>query len=88
MVGAYTKFRGLEEADKKVFEEATSGLMGVNYEPLLVATQVVAGTNYKFICNATAVTNPPKEFAATVTVFQDLPQNGGKVVITDISEIK
>lgn len=27
--------------------------MGISYEPLLVSTQVVAGENFKYLCNAT-----------------------------------
>lgn len=87
MVGTYTKFRGLEEADKKVFEESMEGLFGVKYEPLIVATQNDAGTRYKFICNATSVMNSSKEFTAEVAIFQPLPTKGVYSVITSISEI-
>ncbi|MGO0881518.1 hypothetical protein ACTPDI_01955 [Clostridioides difficile] len=47
-------------------------LKGVDYEPLIVATQVVAGTNFKFICNATAITNPPKDYLAEIIIFKAL----------------
>ncbi len=60
LCGGFTKFRPVEEADLKLFQEAIGGLEGVNYEPLIVATQVVAGTNYKFICNAEAVVLNPR----------------------------
>ena len=39
-----------------VFDKAIEGLMGVKYEPvLLLGTQVVAGTNYAFLCKGTVV---------------------------------
>ena len=88
MEGAFTKFRALEEEDRKVFDEAMQGFVGVKYEPLIVATQIVAGTNFKLICNATTLTNPPRDFTAELTIFRPLPAEGAHPVITGISEIR
>ncbi len=55
MLGAYRVHGTIEELDKAVFEQVSRGLLGVHYELLAVATQVVNGTNYKFLCKAAAV---------------------------------
>ena len=58
---------------KDMFDTAMEGLLGVTYEPLeLVATQLVAGTNYMFYCNGTTVTNPPETKPYYVTIYQPL----------------
>ena len=58
---------------KDMFDTAMEGLLGVTYEPLeLVATQLVAGTNYMFYCNGTTVTNPPETKPYYVSIYQPL----------------
>jgi hypothetical protein len=57
----------------QVFETAMK-IVGVNYEPLAVATQVVAGTNYSFFCNAQGVYPGAQNEGAMVDIY--LPPNG------------
>lgn len=73
MVGAYTPYStSISQDEEKVFKAATKGLLGVDYIPLAVATQVVAGINYKFLCNAKGVyPNAPDE-AAIIEIYQPL----------------
>ncbi len=85
LCGGFTKFRPVEKDDLKLFEEVMEGLAGVDYEPLIVATQVVAGTNYKFICNAEAVVLNPRPYLAEISIFQPLPsEKEAKPIITGI----
>lgn len=51
-VGAWTPYRELTAEDKKVWDEAMKGFVGVKYTPQLVAKQLVNGTNYRFKCTA------------------------------------
>ena len=81
--GGWTDFCALRAEDESLFKE-TMTLKGVDYKPFAVATQVVNGTNYKFLCNATAVTNPPRRFLAQVIIYAPLE---GQAVITHISEL-
>lgn len=83
LVGGWTPYHPLTAEDKKVFEEATKGLLGVTYSPNEVSTQVVAGTNYKFKCTASM---PPAEvvWEAIVEIFQPLT---GEPHITQIIRI-
>lgn len=75
-IGAYTDQRPLTEEDKELFDTVTKGLLGVGYTPESVATQVVAGTNYRFVCAARTVTAKPDTFRAEITVFKPLPGRG------------
>lgn len=82
MVGAFTAFRtNLTPEDKKIFQEAMGGLVGVTYTPLAVSTQVVNGTNYKFFCNAKAVHPGATNEGAMVHIHH--PVNG-KAHVTSI----
>ena len=69
---------------QELFNKAIEELDGVDYTPIkLLETQVVAGTNYKFLCDAT-VTSPDAETTqAIVTIYEDLQ---GNVEILDIQD--
>ncbi|WXR62040.1 hypothetical protein WG909_02120 [Peptostreptococcaceae bacterium AGR-M142] len=71
MVGAWTKFRtNLSDSDKKVFSRAMDGIMGVNYEPIAVATEVVEGTNYRFFCNSQIVRPDAPNEASMIEIWE------------------
>lgn len=71
---------------KDIFNKALSGLLGASYEPIkLVATQVVAGTNYKFLANGTKTTNPITKGTYYITIYKDLQ---GNVSLLDIETIE
>ena len=72
IVGGYTADRAITDDDLKVFNEAMNGLVGVGYEPTLVATQVVAGTNYRFTAMATPVVLNPVPYKVYVYIFKPL----------------
>jgi hypothetical protein len=75
ITGGWTEYQDhMSTKEEQIFSQATKDLMGVNYEPVAVATQVVSGTNYRFFCNATPVyPNAPHE-ATIVEVYE--PLNG------------
>lgn len=85
MPGGWTTFStNISAQASEVFVTATKGLLGVTYTPLAVATQVVAGTNYMFFCNAQVVyPNAPNE-AVLMTIFSPLQ---GDPVIKDITRL-
>jgi len=70
LVGGYSEDRDLTEEDMAVFERAMSGLTGVVYEPIRVATQIVAGTNYRFTCTTTVVAPDAEPYTAFIYIFQ------------------
>ena len=51
----------------------------------LEATQVVAGTNYKFLANGTKTTNPITSGSYYITIYKDLQ---GNVKLLDIETIE
>ncbi|WP_236848218.1 hypothetical protein [Chlorobaculum limnaeum] len=82
--GGWSKFDALSSTDRAVFKETMAGLAGVGYEPLVVRKQVVAGTNYEFICNARVVYPGTDWYPAMVLIYKPLK---GSAVIKKISRI-
>ncbi len=72
IVGGYSEDRDVTDDDMAIFDQAMAGEVGVTYEPEKVATQVVAGTNYRFYCKSTTVTSAPEEGYAYVYIFVPL----------------
>ena len=69
---------------QELFDKAMEELEGVNYTPVkLLETQVVSGTNYKFLCDATVVSPDAETKQMIVTIYQDLQ---GNVEILDIQD--
>ena len=83
LVGGWSAYHTLTPNDKQVFEEALNGFVGVGYMPTAVSTQLVAGMNYRFKCNASM---PPSEviWEAIVEIFAPLD---GKPHITGITRV-
>lgn len=78
VVGGWSAYHKLTPQDQKVFDEAMKGFVGVKYTPISVSTQVVAGMNYRFKCEASM---PPSDvvWEAIVEIFQ--PLNGNPHVV-------
>jgi hypothetical protein len=72
----------ISDEAKKAFETAFKGFVGVNYTPLAVATQVVAGTNYSFFCNAKGVYPGAINEGAMILIYSPA---GGKPHIVSIT---
>lgn len=68
MTGAYADYREVSAEDMLVFSGAYTGRIALH--PQSVATQVVAGTNYKFICT------DDNGMVVKVVVFKPLPGRG------------
>lgn len=84
--GAFTPFSSdISEEANVDFEKAVKPLLGVNYKPVAVATQVVAGLNYVFFCNATVVSPGSLSYPVMVSVFRDLE---GQSSITHINRLE
>ena len=61
---------------KGYFEKAMEGYTGANMVPVkLLGTQVVAGRNFKVLCDVTTVTYPPTTSQKTVVLYVDLSGN-------------
>lgn len=76
MTGAYARERTPDEAELTLFGQMTKGLTGVVYTPESVATQVVAGTNYRFVCKAQPTAPGKPAYRVEIVVYQPLPGQG------------
>lgn len=72
MPGGWTIHESVTDTDREVLQAALGGIVGVKYDPLVVATQIVAGTNYLYVAQYTMSTNPPKIGLAKINVFVPL----------------
>ncbi|MCL2106087.1 MAG: hypothetical protein FWH26_03365 [Oscillospiraceae bacterium] len=83
--GPYSADRELSAQDLAVFTEVLEyqNFTETSYEPLLVSTQVVAGTNYRFTATAT-----PADGATPYTVFIYISQlpDGGRAELIGIAQ--
>lgn len=84
--GGYTEQRALTDDERLLFGEVTREMDGADYVPESVATQVVAGTNYRFRCKVKTLTPKPETYRAEITVFKPLPGQGDPR-ITQISRL-
>ena len=75
----------IPEEAKNAFNKAVEGLTGNDLTPMaLLGTQVVAGTNYAFLCHSSLVTAEPVESIQVVIVYEDLE---GNATISSISNV-
>ena len=77
MTGAYTDGRALTDEELTLFRKTYKGKTKLT--PVSVSTQVVAGTNYRFVCKDKAGKQ------VIVVIFQTLPCYGGKAEVTSIA---
>ncbi|MBJ7555470.1 hypothetical protein [Marinomonas spartinae] len=89
MSGGWTPFSpDISKEEREMFDKLTSYNLLLEYIPLLVSTQVVAGMNYRFICNVKYVNvNPePPECTKMIQIFAPLPGKG-EPHITHITDL-
>ena len=71
-----TEANALTEEAQAAFDKATEKLMGANYTPVaLLATQIVAGTNYCILCQVTTVVPDAKPHWTLLYLYADLEGN-------------
>ena len=81
----------LSDDEKEIFEQALDGLVGAEYAPVaIIATQLVAGTNYAYLCTTTPVVPDAKPHWTIVVVYKDLQGNVSLSNVTDLdlSDVK
>ena len=86
---------GYQEAEDKnltpeliaIFDKALEGSVDMNYSPVMLeATQVVAGTNYKFKADGIKTTDPMAQGTYYVYINEDLDGNISLLSIETIEE--
>jgi len=85
LVGAFSTFTcNIDAQANDAFKEALDGLLGVDYTPVAVSSQIAAGTNYRFFCNAKVVSPYSANGSAMVNIYSSLD---GEAHITSIQRI-
>lgn len=74
LMGGFSDQRPLTAEDSAVFVAATKDYAYLNLKPLSVATQVVAGMNFLFVCEMKAFGGPASQ--TNVKIFRPLPDRG------------
>jgi len=75
----------LPEDAKAAFDKSQEKLVGASYKPLaLLATQVVAGTNYCILCEISPVVPDPVPHFALVYIYADLEGNASITRVADL----
>lgn len=80
LMGGYSEQRPLVAEDSAVFAEATKDYAYLGLKPLSVSTQVVAGTNFLFVCEMKAFGGPAVQ--ANVKIFRPLSGRGNPELIS------
>ena len=69
---------------KALFDKGLNGLLGVNYAPVCyLGSQVVAGANHAFLCQATVVYPNAQPYFVIVYLYEDLQGNVSILNIAD-----
>jgi predicted secreted protein len=82
--GAYGDFGELTGESSEDLAEAKKSFVGSDFTPLLVATQIVAGRNYRFAGNLSPATKNSSVYPALVTVYKPLK---GEAKVTEIRKV-
>lgn len=87
LAGGWTSYSTqISKEAQNAFNEALKNHTGVHYTPLAVASQVVAGINYRFLCDAQIVYPDAPHYAAFVQIFK--PLNGPAILSAPIKPIE
>ena len=90
LCGAYEVNQGSTQIEanpeaKAAFDKATECLAGATYEPIAyLGKQIVAGTNYSFLCRMTPSYSGCKGKFVVVVIYQNLE---GNAEVTNVSDI-
>lgn len=75
----------LTAEEQEIFDRATAELLGVDYTPVAVlATQLVSGMNYAYLCSSKAVTPEAEPEWCIVVVYNNLQNESSVSSIHDI----
>lgn len=83
--GAFGSFREITEEEKKIFKDTLAAYVGVGRTPLAVATQIVSGMNYAFLCDSKIVVPEAVPYNDIVVIYKPLK---GEPILKEIKEVK
>jgi predicted secreted protein len=75
--GGWSPFAEPDADAQKALKEAVTGRLGIDYEPLLVTSQITKGVNFIFVANARVVQHNAVTYPVLVRVYK-APAEAGK----------
>ena len=88
VLGGYMVHPEVGAQELKIFEYAMKDHVGVDFKPLIVASQVVEGTNYLFICTGKIVIPHAETEVYVVKIYTKFRHSVAPTVeIKDIAQI-
>jgi hypothetical protein len=88
LVGGYSLHSEVGEQELAIFKAALKGHYGVDFKPVAVASQVVNGTNYVFICIGEPVVAHPVASLYAVKIYTHFAHSvAPSIEVTEIKEI-
>lgn len=85
--GGWTDFSTqIDASARQVFDEALGRIVGVEYSPIAVASQVSQGVNYRFFCNAYPVTPGMQTYPVMVRIYKPIYGKAQLMTIRDVHE--
>lgn len=88
MAGGFTPLRSIEADEKELFKNVMDRIVGASHKPLAVATQVVNGTNYAYLCETVLATLHADSYNTLVIIHQPLPNVNEPPTLLEIKRIK
>lgn len=86
--GGYSVHTEVGEMEMAIFNKAMENYLGVDFKPVAVASQVVAGTNYLFICVGRPVVAQPTAALYAIKIYTHFAHSVAPVVeVKDIKEV-
>jgi hypothetical protein len=62
----------INKTEGRIFDEVMEQIIGVEYKPVAIASQVVSGTNYAYLCEATIMNEAQTKYVAIVYILAPL----------------
>jgi len=88
IAGGYQVHPEIGEQEKAVFDYAMKDRVGMHFEPVAVASQLVNGINYIFICTGSPVVLHPETELYAIQIYTQFAHSvAPKVEIKSIKQI-
>lgn len=88
LVGGYSVHSEVGEKELAIFNKAMENHLGVDFKPVAVASQVVDGTNYLFICVGSPVVAQPTAALYAIKIYTHFAHSVAPVVeVKGIKEV-
>lgn len=86
--GGYTSLRAFDADEKNLFDQVICQIPGAQHIPLAVATQVVNGIKYAYLCVSKPFHPEAEDYNTLVIIYKPLPNVGKAPSLLEIKTVK